>query len=451
MTAAPARSPLQSARGGTLLGLALLIGLAAVASAQAQEVSFAGKRLNAVIGATPGGGTDLSTRLLGRYLEKYMPGKPRTVYRNMPAGNGVQATNYFANEAARDGTFWMGGGNAYIDAQTLRQDTVKYDPRTFHFLGGFARGGSIVVLNTGKMPNLTDKARPPIVIGTGDGTGTWEEMMCWGAEVLGWNIRFVVGYPGTSALLLALKRGEIDSMGTSALPMLAGLRKQGGFTELVQIGDVVGGKVVPRASSPNVPTMNGLVAAKLSGVAKDAFAYWSDSNQIDKWFAVPPKTPAPVVAAYRAAFQKAIKDPEFLAHARKQLSPDFGTQTAEEMTRLARDTSYPSPAITKYSLDLRVKFGLPGQPLSDEELARLAKKLVGEGLKADTTLTAVENGGRLIRFANGSAAHKANVSGSRTKVSIAGKDAKRDALKPGMACTVAYAGDGAAATAITCK
>lgn len=420
-------------------------------SAAAQDVSFAGKRLNAVVGATPGGGTDLSTRLLGRFLEKYLPGQPRTVYRNMPAGNGVQATNYFANEAARDGTFWMGGGNAYIDAQALRQKTVKYDPRSFNFIGGIARGGSIVVMRADRRATLGDRSMAPVVIGTGDGTGTWEEMLCWGGEFLGWNIRFVVGYPGTSAMLLALKRGEIDSMGTSALPMLQGLRKQGGFVELVQIGEMRGGKVAARASYPEVPTMHGLIADKLSGIARESFAYWTDSNQIDKWYAVPPATPAPVVAAYRTAFRQAVADPEFVSLGRKQLSPDFGTQTAEEITRLVRDTSYPSASITAYTHELRVKYGLPGQPLGDEELARLAKKLVGGGLKAETKLTAVENGGRVIRFANNGAAHRANISGSRTRITIAGKDARRDALKAGMACAVSYASDGGDAASIDCK
>ncbi|MFM2129596.1 MAG: hypothetical protein RL477_1142 [Pseudomonadota bacterium] len=437
---------------GTAAALAAAIALgAAAAGPAAAEVNLAGKRLNALIGATPGGGTDLSTRLVGRYLEKYLPGHPRTVYRNMPAGNGVQATNYFANEAARDGTYWMGGGNAYIDAQALRQSTVKYDPRTFHYIGGIARGGSIVVMNVGKQANLADRSRPAVVIGTGDGTGTWEEMLCWGAEMLGWNIRFVVGYPGTSAMLLALRRGEIDAMGTSALTMLEGLRKQGGFTEIVQIGEMRDGKVVPRASSPGVPTMHQLIAGKLTGVARDSFAYWTDSNQIDKWYAVPPGTAADVVAAYREAFRKAVADPDFVKEGRRQLSPDFGTQTAEEVTRLVRDTSYPGAEITRFTHELRVKYGLPGQALSDEELAKLARKLVGEGLRAETVLTAVDNGGREISFANKGVAHKAKISGNRTQVTIAGKAAKRSALKPGMACTVAYPGDGADATAVTCK
>lgn len=251
--------------------LCALVALAALFAAPAGAFDLKGKRVSVIIGATPGGGTDGTTRLVGRYMEKYLPGHPRMVYRNMPAGKGVQATNYFANEAKRDGTFWMGGGNAYIDAQALRQKTVTYDPRKFHFIGGVARGGSIVSLRKTRLANLTDRKLAPIVIGTGDGTDTWEEMLCWGTDVLGWNIRFVVGYPGTPSLMLAARRGEIDSFGTSNLSMLKSLRKSGTFQEIVQIGEMRDGKVMPRGSAPDVPTMAALLEGKLSGTALDAF------------------------------------------------------------------------------------------------------------------------------------------------------------------------------------
>lgn len=431
--------------------LALTVALALPGAGSAQEVSFSDKRLNAIIGATAGGGTDLTTRLVGRFMEKYLPGNPRVLYRNMPAGNGVTATNYFANEAARDGTYWMGGGNAYIDAQVLRQAIVKYDPRTFHFIGGVARGGSVVSIRQEKLTNLTDRSRTPVVVGTGDGTGTWEELLCWGAEFLGWNIRFVVGYPGTSAMVLALRRGEIDSIGTSNLSMLAGLREQGVFKEFVQIGEIRGGKVVPRGYAPEVPTMNGLLDGKLTGVARAAFTYWTDSNQLDKWYALPPGTPAPVVAAYRAAFEKIFTDPEFIKAGQNQISPDFGHQTAEEVARLVRDTSYPSVDVTAYTHQLRVRHGLPGAPLSEAELARLAAKLVGEGLKATAPLSDVQNGGRVVVFQAAGADHKGNVSSTNTKVTIAGATAARADLKAGMVCDIAYSGDGGEVTAIACK
>ncbi len=434
----------------SLIILTALIAAAAQPSA-AQEVSFADKRVNIIIGATAGGGTDLSTRLVGRFMEKHLPGRPQVVYRNMPAGNGVQASNHFANEVNRDGTFMLGGANAYVDAQVLRQATVKYDPRNFHFVGGIMRGGSIMTARAEKMANLTDRGLPPLVVGTGDGTDTWAELMCWGAETIGWNMRFVVGYPGTSALVLALRRGEIDSFGTSTLSVHNGLRQAGGFKEYVQIGERKSGKVGPRAYAPDVPTIAALIEDKLTGIAKEAFAYWTDSNQIDKFWALPPGTPAAVVATHRAAFLKTMDDPEFVALGRKQIDADFGYQTGEEMASLVRNTSYPSKEITVFMHDLRVKHGLPGAPLTEEELARLASKLTGPGMKATSALTAVEGGGRVVLFKAGGADHKGNVSSSNTKVTIAGKTAQRADLKAGMDCEIAYSGDGGDVTAITCK
>ncbi len=435
---------------GRLCAFSTFIAVAAAVVAPAQALDLKGKRVSVIIGATPGGGTDGTTRLVGKFMEKYLPGHPRMVYRNMPAGNGVQATNYFANEARRDGTYWMGGGNAYIDAQALRQKTVTYDPRKFHFIGGIARGGSIVSLRNARLSNLTDRKLPPIVIGTGDGTGTWEEMMCWGADVLGWNIRFVVGYPGTPSLLLAARRGEIDSFGTSNLGMLSSLRKSGNFNEIVQIGEMREGKVRSRGSAPNVPTMAALLDGKLSGIALDSFRYWSDSNQIDKWYAVPPGADAAVVAAYRDAYEKAVRDPDFIKFGKAQFSPDFHHQPAGEITRLVNETSYPSAAITDYTHRIRVRYGLPGQPLSAEELARRAAKLVGSKIARGPILK-VERGGRILHFKAGAETHSARVSGSRTKVSIGGKKAKRSAIKPGMTCDVAYAGNGAEASKVACR
>jgi tripartite-type tricarboxylate transporter receptor subunit TctC len=92
--------------------------------ASAAEVSFKGKRINVIIGSQPGGGTDGTTRLVGRFLEKHLPGKPRMIYRNMPAGHGVKASNYFANEVKGDGLTWMGGASSYVDANNLRKKVV---------------------------------------------------------------------------------------------------------------------------------------------------------------------------------------------------------------------------------------------------------------------------------------------------------------------------------------
>jgi hypothetical protein len=146
-----------------------------------------------------------------------------------------------------------------------------------------------------------------------------------------------------------------------------------------------------------------------------------------------------------------MDDPDFIKLGRTQIDADFGYQTADEMASLVRNTSYPSADITVFMRDLRVKHGLPGAPLTEEELARMASKLTGPGMKATSSLTAVENGGRVVQFKADGADRKGNVSSSNTKVTIAGKQAARADLKAGMDCEIAYTGDGGDVTVITCK
>ena len=65
------------------------------------------------------------------------------------------------------------------------------------------------------------------------------------------------------------------------------------------------------------------MAGRLKSFVGQAYEAWNDTNQIDKWYALPPKTPAKVVNAYRKAFAKAFKDPEFLKFGRHQFSADL--------------------------------------------------------------------------------------------------------------------------------
>lgn len=431
-----------------VLGAAVLA--TSAAGTHAQDVSFAGKRVTVLIGTEPGGGTDLSSRLVGRFLGKYLPGEPQMIYRNMPAGGGVQATSHFAFEAPRDGTLWMGGGNAYIVASTLRRDSVKYNPTKFNFLGGIARGGSVTMAAKAKLPNLTDPSKPPMVVGSTNGADTWVDMLAWAADHAGWNLRFVVGYPGTGALLIAFKRGEIDAFATSNIQMLKTLRADDTYVGLLQTGEMRDGKMGPQYGYEKVPIITDLIQAKLTGLAKETFEYWIRSNQVDKWYALPPETPANVVKAYVAAFQAVSKDPEFQKQGKGLFGEGFFTQSAADLTNIVAVTSYPSADKLDYIRKMKERHQLPTTPLSDAELAALAKKLI----KLNTvtaTIAQVERGGRLLHFKVGAETHKVSMSGSRSKVKIGGKAAKRGAIKAGMTCEVAYPSNGGEAASVECK
>lgn len=429
--------------------VACFIAAASSSPARADEVSFAGKQINVIIGATPGGGTDGASRLVARFFQKYLPGNPRMIYRNMPAGNGTQATNYFANDAARDGTAWMAGDNSYISASALRDSVSKFDPRTFNFIGGIVRGGNIMIMAKDKQANLTDKSKQPVVVGTPTNMNTGAELMVWGAEALGWNLRFVIGYSGTPGMVLALRRGEIDMFSTSSLNILQPLEETGNFIPALQAGQYENGKVVPRTAYMKAPVFPDMVRGKLSGLTEEAFDYWLKSDQLDKWFALPPKVPTDVVKMYVAAYEKLITDPEFIKAGKLQFSADFATQSSDDIAAIVKVRSYPRIEIMNEIRRLKDKHGLPGEPLTDEELAALSAKLV-KMHDVKSAIAEVEREGRTVHFKAGNEMHKVDVSDGRTEVMIGGKKEKRGNLKAGMTCRFIYPTPNDEAKSIDC-
>jgi tripartite-type tricarboxylate transporter receptor subunit TctC len=427
--------------------------LAGIGNAVA-EVTFKGKTIDVIMGSAAGGGTDGTTRLVGTFLEKYLPGHPTMRYRNVPGGHGTKGLNYF-NKAKPDGLTWAGGSSSHTDPAALRKSVVEYNPTQFGFFGGVSRGGSIIFIRKEKLADLTDKSKPPVVVGVLDGNRSWEQLITFGKETLGWNVKFVVGYPGTSFLMLAVRRGETHMMGTSNLSLLKEMFATGDFVGVTQLGGGdTGANDEARTGFEKIPTFPAMMKGKTEGLESEAFEFWTALNDIDKWYALPPNTPKEIVDTYRAAWDKMIKDPEFVRMGKLQFSEDFRPIHGELQQEFVQKTAYPRKEITAYMDDMKIKNGLPAEALSDEELAAMAK---AKGLdKSDVPpvqakLTAVGAGGRDIEFVVDGASKKLDVSSSRTRVSISGQKAPRDQLKAGMDCSIQVMGQSKDVDGITCN
>ena len=61
------------------------IGLSATADAQ----FYKGKRVNIIINYGAGGNTDIQGRMVMRHMAKYIPGKPRLIFRHVSGAGGV--------------------------------------------------------------------------------------------------------------------------------------------------------------------------------------------------------------------------------------------------------------------------------------------------------------------------------------------------------------------------
>ncbi len=71
--------------------------------AQTSKSFFDGKTIQFLVASGPGATTDISARLVGRYLGKHMPGNPGIVVQNMSGGGGLITANYLFNVAKPDG------------------------------------------------------------------------------------------------------------------------------------------------------------------------------------------------------------------------------------------------------------------------------------------------------------------------------------------------------------
>jgi tripartite-type tricarboxylate transporter receptor subunit TctC len=339
---------------GLALALALLLSASRPAAA---EVSFAGKQVTMLITVSAGGGTDTQARLVGRFLQRHLPGAPNIVFINMPGAAGVVATNHLVQRTKPDGLTLLAASGEGLDPATLRNPSTHYDSRALVMVGGTSTGGTIIVLRKSAMPRLKDSAAEPVVFGSVS-SRTSTVMAVWGAEYLGWHLRWVLGYASTPALTLAINQGEIDMTGTSTILQLKQLLGSGDFVGLAQAGSYRGGELVGREDYPDVPLFPPQITPKLAGVARQAFDYFLFSNVVGKWFALAPGTPDDLAAAWRAAYDQTSADPEFLAAARAEIGEDFAPMPAADLTLAARRLAETSDAALAFEAALKTKHGL---------------------------------------------------------------------------------------------
>jgi hypothetical protein len=313
------------------LTAAAALGIASSAAA-AQGVSFKGKTITMLVGSDPGGGTDATGRLVALYLRKYLPGEPTIVVQNMSGASGIVAMNYFVRRTQPDGLTISMGSISTIDPVVFRNTNAQYDPRTFRFVGGLGRGGSVILINKAAEARLHDKAAKPVMIGSVQAMprpGT--QPILWCVEFLGWNGAWVNGYRGTNETMFALDRGEIDMTATGNTFQIQDRVKSGQVEIVNQTGTLQGGRVVGRADFGAAKLFPDMVKGKINDpIAQKAFSLWTALNTGDKWLALAQGTPDDIVAAYRDAFDKLSAEPEFLEQGEK-FSEGFAPMSARDV------------------------------------------------------------------------------------------------------------------------
>lgn len=347
----------------SLCGMVVVIATFCAQQALAAEVNFAGKTVTVVVSSNGGSGTDSMARLFGRYLREYLPGKPTVIYQNIPGAGGIKALNYFVQQVKPDGLTSIFGSASNLDPTTIRTPSVQYDTKKLLMYGGFPAPSGLLILRKDAVSRFYDKAQKPVVIGNENAVRTSDQMAVWGPAYLGWNVRWVLGYPGSNEIVLAAMRGETDLVATYDRSLIARLENTGDFIFPVQTGDVRNGKLVRSPHFPDVPIFSELIKPQLKDPREiKAFTAWETLEQVGKWMALPPNTPPEFVEAYKQAFLQAVKDKQFNEEAPKYMGEDFTIATGEEMQQVTLASDLISEDTLKFFDQLRESVGIHVEP-----------------------------------------------------------------------------------------
>jgi len=337
-------------RLATALALAATTG--SVWAQNAVEAFYKGRQINLIVGYGPGGGYDLTARLLARHLGRFMPGNPSIAVQNLAGAGSLRAANFLYGAAPKDGaTFGVFGSDIAMVGLLGTNSAVQFDARKFTWLGSsssFRDDAYVLIVRAdAKSPSLAAVRRPggaPIVLGgTGEGARDADVPKIL-RDALGLNIKQVLGYPDSPSLFLAVERGELDGR-TFDFSSVKAMRPQwlapnSGFNILLQFA-----RVTRHPDLPDVPTAREL-AVDADALALIEFAE-TPLLTMARPFAAPPGVPDERAKALQAAFLATHRDARFLEEAGK-LGLDISPVGAQEVVQGVERLAQAPPSVLAY-------------------------------------------------------------------------------------------------------
>ncbi|MCY4440130.1 MAG: hypothetical protein OXE53_07970, partial [Deltaproteobacteria bacterium] len=117
----------------------LVLGAAALgapsAGSAADDMFFKGKTIRIVVAFSVGGGFDLYSRTIGRYMGRYIPGNPRFLVQNRTGAGGLISANYVYRKAKPDGLTIGNFPGSLFWARLYGQKGIQFVSSKYEFLG----------------------------------------------------------------------------------------------------------------------------------------------------------------------------------------------------------------------------------------------------------------------------------------------------------------------------
>lgn len=312
------------------------------ADGAAQDKFFEGKTIRIIVGFSPGGGFDAHSRAIARHMGKHIPGNPTMAVENMAGAGSLIAANHIYNQARPDGLTignWIGG---LIIQQYLNAKGVSFDAQKFEWVGAPVRINNICAFTKKSGITSLDKwqqSKTLVKIGAEAAGSTTADIPRLLMKFTKLPLQLIEGYKGVADVRLAAESGEVAGFCSS----WEGTKSS--WRSVLDAGEgMVVLQTVPKAHPEHakIPLAVDLIQSK-EGRELFNLVVHNAGGTINRLYSLPPATPKDRVRALQKAFQDTMKDPEFLAEAKKARL-DIDPITGEDIEKTIVDIKNIPPA-----------------------------------------------------------------------------------------------------------
>lgn len=301
-----------------------------------------GDDINIVVPFSPGGGADVTSRLLSGYWSEQIEGNPSFQVENIEGGGSVSGANEFAHLRDSDGYNVLTTSASTKIPYLIGESHVDFDLQDFEPIVGFPTGVVVYTSPETGVEQASDLTNPDTQLVMGATTPTAIDVMTLLAlEVLDIreDIDIIFGYEGAGASRVAFEQGETNMDYQSVPPYLTNV------TPLVDSGEAVPlftlgfldeeGNLIEDSALPELPTVEDvyidLHGEEPSGEAWDAYLdFVGVINNFHRGFWMHNDAPEEAVMELRESAEEAVNNEEFLENAEEQLG-GYEALTGEDL------------------------------------------------------------------------------------------------------------------------
>ena len=303
---------------------------------QSGQPFYSGRNIDLVVASPPGGGFDAYARIIARHMPKYITGSPNIVVRNMPGAGGKTAVAYLADVAPRDGTSIVAAQPGALVEQILGDPkTVKYNPLEFQYIGSAEAFTALCLMRTDSEVKSYAELHEKEAIFGGDQIGsTTHDHTVMFAKLSNAKMKMITGYAGTTDLVLAMNRKEIDGFCGYAWSSLFSRSPDLITKGTARIINQLALKAFAPATEAGVPNALDFVKDPLNKKAMELIA---TVQEFGRPYLVHGSVPVERVEVLRTAFDKTMKDSDYISEIQRvglDLSPRTGIEVAELLGRI---------------------------------------------------------------------------------------------------------------------